>query len=102
MPAAWPIPRLVHVKVLLLGEDGLTILASPEGTDGPYPLCRQRSDRVHGRYARWPTSPGRSRRFTQGSKCRGSCATTPPVRARSSLSAWTASPRWAPAGPSGN
>jgi transposase len=42
----------VHVEALLLDEAGLTILASSGATDAPCPLCGQRSDRVHSRYAR--------------------------------------------------
>ena len=52
VPAALPIPRSLHVEALLLGEDGLTILASSEATDAPCPLCGRRSDRVHSRYGR--------------------------------------------------
>jgi transposase len=52
LPAALPIPRSLHVGALLLDEDGLTILASSGATDAPCPLCGQRSDRVHSRYAR--------------------------------------------------
>ena len=50
--AGLPIPAALHVEALLLADDGLTILASPEGTDAPCPLCGQRSSRVHSRYAR--------------------------------------------------
>jgi transposase len=52
VPAVLPIPRSLHVETLLLDEDGLTILASSAATDVPCPLCGQRSDRVHSRYAR--------------------------------------------------
>jgi transposase len=52
VPAVLPIPRSLHVETLLLDEDGLTILACAAATDVPCPLCGQRSDRVHSRYAR--------------------------------------------------
>jgi transposase len=52
VPAVLPIPRSLHVETLLLDEDGLTILASAKATDAPCPLCEQRSDRIHSRYAR--------------------------------------------------
>jgi transposase len=50
--AAFLVPPTLHVEALLLADDGLTILASPAGTDAPCPLCGQRSGRVHSRYAR--------------------------------------------------
>ena len=52
VPAALPIPRPLRVEALLLGEDGLTILASSAATDAPCPLCGGRSERVHSRYPR--------------------------------------------------
>jgi transposase len=42
----------LHVATLLLDEEGLTILASSDATDASCPLCGERSDRVHSRYAR--------------------------------------------------
>src|SRR4029079_12230909 len=50
--AVLPIPRSLHLEALLLGEGGLTILASSEAADAACPLCGQRSARVHSRYAR--------------------------------------------------
>src|SRR4029453_15682673 len=50
--AVLPIPRSLHLEALLLGEGGLTILASSEAADAASPLCGQRSERVHSRYAR--------------------------------------------------
>jgi transposase len=50
--AVLPIPRSLHLEALLLGEGGLTILASSEAADAACPLCGQRSERVHSRYAR--------------------------------------------------
>src|SRR6266508_369449 len=47
-----PIPPSLHVEALLLGDDGLTILAASEATDVRGPFCGRRSDRVHSRYAR--------------------------------------------------
>ena len=47
---ALPIPRSLRVEALLLSEDGLTILASSEGTHAACPLCGRRADRVHSRY----------------------------------------------------
>jgi transposase len=52
VPACLPIPPALRVEALLLAEDGLTVLASSGATDAPCPLCGQRSDRVHSRYAR--------------------------------------------------
>jgi transposase len=42
----------LHVETLLLDEAGLTILASSAATAAPCPLCGERSERVHSRYAR--------------------------------------------------
>ena len=50
--ASLPIPPSLHVEALVLGETGLTILASSEATDAPCPRCGRRSDRVHSRYGR--------------------------------------------------
>ncbi len=52
VPAALPVPSTLHVEALLLGEDGVTILASSEATEAACPLCGERSDRVHSRYTR--------------------------------------------------
>jgi hypothetical protein len=46
------IPRALRVEALLLGEDGLTILASSEAATAPCPRCGQRADRVHSHYER--------------------------------------------------
>jgi transposase len=50
--ASLPIPSSLRVETLLLAGDGVTILAASEATGVCCPLCGQRSDRVHGRYAR--------------------------------------------------
>jgi transposase len=47
-----PLPPSLHVETLVLGNDGLTILASPGATDASCPLCGERSNRVHSRYVR--------------------------------------------------
>src|SRR6266545_4966375 len=52
VPACLPIPPSLHVEALLLDQAGLTILAASEPTGVRCPLCRQRSDRIHSRYAR--------------------------------------------------
>ena len=52
MPACPPIPPSLHVEALVLGEQGLTILASSEATDVRCPVCGGRADRIHSRYAR--------------------------------------------------
>jgi transposase len=50
--AVLPIPPSLQVEALLLGEDGLTILAASETIDAPCPLCGERTDRVHSRATR--------------------------------------------------
>ncbi len=50
--ACLPIPPSLHAEALLLGEDGLTILASSDATAGRCPVCGEPADRVHSRYAR--------------------------------------------------
>jgi hypothetical protein len=52
VPACLPIPPSLHVEALLLDEEGLTILASPEATEATCPLCGERAARVHSRYTR--------------------------------------------------
>jgi transposase len=52
VPACLPIPPSLHVEALLLGDDGLTILAASEVETAPCPLCGRRADRVHSRYVR--------------------------------------------------
>jgi transposase len=47
-----PLPPSLHVETLMLGNDSLTILASPDATDASCPLCGERSNRVHSRYVR--------------------------------------------------
>jgi transposase len=51
-PACLPIPPSLHVETLLLGDDGLTILAAAEDGVARCPLCGWRADRVHSRYVR--------------------------------------------------
>jgi transposase len=50
--ASLPIPPSLRVEALLLGGDGLTILASSAATDAPCPLRGRRSGRVHSRSGR--------------------------------------------------
>jgi hypothetical protein len=50
-PACLPIPPLLRVETLLLGDDGLTILAAADDEAARCPLCGWRADRVHSRYA---------------------------------------------------
>ncbi len=100
-PASLLIPPSLHVEALLLGDDGLTILAVSEATDVRCPLCGERADRVHSRYARtladlpWarlrrpPPGPGPAVLLRQPR----------PAPARSSPSGWPASPRPSPTGP---
>src|SRR5215212_5804012 len=51
-PACLPIPPSLPVETLLLGDDGMTILAAAEDEATRCPLCGWRADRVHSRYAR--------------------------------------------------
>jgi transposase len=50
--AVLPIPRSLHVEMLLLDEEGLTILASSEATDVRCPICGDSAERIHSRYTR--------------------------------------------------
>jgi transposase len=52
VPAYLPIPSSLHVETLLLGDDGLTILAASEEETAHCPLCGLRADRVHSRCVR--------------------------------------------------
>lgn len=52
VPACLPIPPLLHVEALLLGDDGLTILAASEVETARCPLCGEPAVRVHSRYMR--------------------------------------------------
>src|SRR5215216_2034851 len=51
-PACLPIPPSLHGETLLLGDDGLTILAAAADEAARCPLCGWRAARVHSRYAR--------------------------------------------------
>lgn len=52
VPACLPIPSSLHVEALLLGDDGLTILAATEENTARCPLCGEPTDRIHSRYVR--------------------------------------------------
>lgn len=52
VPACLPIPPSLHVEALLLGDDGLTILAASEGESARCPLCGSCATRIHSRYPR--------------------------------------------------
>ena len=52
LPACLPIPPSLHVETLLLGDDGLTILAAADDEAARCPLCGWRADRIHSRYVR--------------------------------------------------
>jgi transposase len=52
LPACLPIPRTLHVETLLLGDDGLTILAASKGESACCPLCGMCAARIHSRYPR--------------------------------------------------
>jgi hypothetical protein len=52
LPASLPIPPSLHVETLLLGDDGLTILATADDETARCPLCGWRADRIHSRYVR--------------------------------------------------
>src|SRR4051794_8901606 len=52
LPACLPVPRSLRFKALLLGDDGLTILAAAAGETARCPLCAHCADHVHSRYVR--------------------------------------------------
>src|SRR5215211_5141180 len=52
LPADLPIPPSLHVETLLLGDDGLMILAAADDETARCPLCGWRADRVHSRSVR--------------------------------------------------
>lgn len=52
LPAYLPIPSSLHVETLLLGDDGLMILAAADDETARCPLCGWRADRIHSRYMR--------------------------------------------------
>lgn len=67
IPACLPIPPSLHVAALVLGDDGLTILATVATPNAACPLCGERTARVHSRYRRtltdlpWADRPVRLR-----------------------------------------
>ncbi len=52
VPAYLPIPPSLHVETLLLGDDGLTLLAVSALETACCPICGWRADRIHSRYVR--------------------------------------------------
>jgi transposase len=52
VPACLPIPPSLRVEALVLGEDGLTILAAAEAARVRCPLCGEPGERLHSRYRR--------------------------------------------------
>ncbi len=52
LPNCLPIPPSLHVETLLLGDDGLTILAASKGESARCPLCGMCAARIHSRYPR--------------------------------------------------
>jgi hypothetical protein len=49
LPASLPIPSSLHVETLLLGDDGLMILAAANNETVCCPLCGWRANRIHSR-----------------------------------------------------
>ena len=48
-PVARLVPPSLHVDVLLVGDDGLTIRAVSEAAAARCPLCGELAERVHSR-----------------------------------------------------